>query len=275
MNTKSYLKIKLALLITLLIAIIGIFGSWMLSDVFFSDSSNADIINDSKIYTFDNISEINIDTFDLDIIVKEVSSDKTTITVTGERLAQTSDDVFQSDSTLYFAQDNERTFPFFWGADVVNRRGLVTIEIPVGTVLDCELYTVDGEITVDTETIGDLTVNSVSSDIKVYSTGDELNVDTVNSSIYSYSVFNKIEINGVDGDSYLVANQDTRDISIDNVNADTIIEFDGVISYEIDAVSLGGDTISAYDITPSADGQLEIEINTLSGDLILEDWTDN
>ncbi len=255
MSRKTYLYFKIiglsVLLISIVIGAMFIFNSKNLLFGFVPfniSTGNAEPLEEPEIFYFDDIDKINIELATIPVIIveKDIDQIKVTSTInvegTGPRLENP---IYKSNNTLHVKQEITM--------GVYSSAGELLIEVPNGIELDYELNLVSEDLYIDAK-INKLELNVVSLEAKIYQAAKD------------------IKINDVSGSIYLVANEDTKDIDINTVSSDINIQVEGSNSFNIDNESISGDIENNYGNNNEAINEIDISVNSVSGDVILDDW---
>ncbi len=273
MNERKYLITKLVLSIIALIVVLSLIAIFFFSKnsrinipfingFIYSSSFNGEEINVNEDYSVSDINEISTSTAGIDLEIKE--HDKDTV-IFNFSSSNATIQYKQSDNTLYI----EEIVPRFFNS--ISSDGTLTIYVPENSSYDYELNNVSGDVIIEARYINDIEIDSVSGDLKMYSTANSLDVNNVSGLVYSYSPINDVDINTVSGDIYITADKNTTDIEADSVSGSLTVNKIENLNFSIEFESLSGDihyTEDNISIISYASG--DINFNSVSGDLIFD-----
>ncbi|MFK3938584.1 DUF4097 family beta strand repeat-containing protein [Alkalihalobacillus sp. NPDC078783] len=186
--------------------------------------------------------------------------------------------VEQGRSQLKVKTEHKR---FGWFPSFSNsfKKGEATVYLPKSFTKDLDISTVSGDITLDGDfTLGELTMEMVSGDL--VNSGDlqtdEIDIDSVSGNVHLVQVTSsEIQADTVSGNVSVQYDREQGDLSVDTVSGKVdVTSPTWNAEYDLDTLSGTimdqGTRIKAREYSSSiSNGNAEVEISTLSGDITL------
>ncbi len=277
MNKKSWLIVRLCLLIVLLVLVI--FGSIFIFNFEYIYDQNIAEQGEAtqQVQSFDGVKNIVVDIASLDLSVVETNGDNVTLYDNSTQIdsgfwaSDEQNKVYQEGDTLYFMQAEFQELKKFTFKPGINGRiGDIKIEVPKDVSIKYVINNVSGAVLVEAYSQENLEINNVSGSIEIAKGGDNIDINTVSGSTKIYQPFAEINVETVSGSVKAVADETTEEIDINSVSGSLTVELDNVSGYNISLDSMSGKIKDSYN--KSGGGKLDINLNSVSGSINLEDW---
>ncbi|MDQ0205325.1 DUF4097 family beta strand repeat-containing protein [Alkalicoccobacillus murimartini] len=246
------------------------------STFFFSSNAQSSVSEVTE--NIDGINELMLESKAVNWTIIPVSDKDLRISVSGDEV----NDIFKVNRQgrsleILTEQKNFRWFPSFFGK-MVDREAIVYL--PEEYTEDLIISTVSGEVTLD----GDLTFQDVDVDMvsgSFSNTGllqtDSIRFDSVSGNVDTSGLISQdVHADSVSGDVHLGYAEGHGDIDVDTVSGEvSIVSSDLNATYEFDtlsgAITDQGTRLKAREYSSSVgEGQYQITISTLSGDIVVE-----
>jgi DUF4097 and DUF4098 domain-containing protein YvlB len=211
-------------------------------------------VNETEIFDLDGVSNLNVDCVSGRIEV--IESDEAKVTLDGSIWTTQSNDDFlkvTNNSGTIIAAFDTKTKPY----GIFNSNVKMTVYLPKDSMLNLEITSSSGEVTVVGLDLSNVSINSTSGKTTVLDcTGENLSLDkSSGSTILTNADFKNIDINSTSGNIDVI--DTAADITLISTSGDTTLE---KVSGSVDIMSTSGRVNVSIDGMPK-----EITINSISG----------
>lgn len=272
MSRKKYLGFKLAGLFLLLVILIGV----IINIIFFNSNNNKDGDDIQFEKSYSDVEIINIDLISLPVKIYErdikeiIIRDNTNIRSLRDENALK---IHQEDQVLTITQKKKHTF-------LSITTGNLIIEVPRGRRLNYKINNISGDVKHNVASKGLLIVKTISGDINIHQSGDQLSIESTSGSLKMHESFKEVLSKTVSGNIYLNANKDSLYLESKSVSGEIKINLKNIRGYLMDYSTTSGSVRDSYQDTKytksgqvkSGDGTFKIDVSTVSGSIKLEDW---
>ncbi len=285
MSRKAALITKLIFLIAILIFFISVALNWTLGGNFFFFSfrlgtqvtsvEGAESTQEEQ--SFAGVKEIELNLVELDVEVVEADVDEVIVYDRSEPkrslFGDSNDNIIAYENGKLYFEEGQYHWRWFGVGDWSGgRTGDILIEVPKGSTLAYTINSTSGEVLFDAASDGELTIHNVAGESIVKQGGEELSIESVSGDCFVYAPFEKVSSDNISGDLYLVADRTTTSVKGETVSGDIQLELTEKVFYEVKLESLSGKITDRYEYD-SDDEDLEISLSSISGDVLLEDWS--
>lgn len=250
---KRTFKILYVTLALIFIAIFILLINSILSKTFFNNFNNKEI--STTFFETNEFNNINIDTINSDVVIKESLNDKIKVVVNSNN-DKNNFDIYVKDNNLMIIDKKENIGFCFMFSCTSND---IVIYIPkdviknlnfIGISADLETYILLDNLNFDTIS-GDITLNSVETVIGQSTSGD-ITIDMLTS---------KIDLNSISGDVDIKNMTLLSNSSINTVSGD--VDIDKLTNINVEAYTTSGD----IDVDSDKTSDIKLNIDSTSGDI--------
>lgn len=222
----------------------------------------------SNISNFLDITKIKANIKDAPITVIESNVSEITVSSTVKNRGIgiiTSPKAWKSNGVLHFDQGyvighNEKS------------TGAVTIEVPMGMILDIDIKSGSGDVTVDISTSRNVFIDATVGEKTVKSKGDNILINSVSGNINIEDVFENTEIDTVSSDVKMYADSDTNQIHYKSISGDATIYTQEVRGYNLLHKYSGGKTEKYFEENERYKAIFDIYADTVDGSIDVIDF---
>ena len=143
--------------------------------------------------------------------------------------------------------------------------GDITIEVPKGMILDIDIKSGSGDVTINTSTSTNIFINAAVGEKTVKSKGDNLLINSVSGDININGVFKNTEIDTISSDVKMYAGSDTNQICYKSISGDATIYTQGVRGYNLLHKYSGGKIDKYFEVKEYYKTIFDIHGDTIDG----------
>lgn len=283
MNRKTWLTLKLILLVILFLLLCLFTGSFLLPMSPLSGRLRAGnrypgshMQPKGEAQAFDGVEKIIVQSVSLPVSICESDVEQVTVRDNSRSFGLklgTANTVTEEGGTLTIRQGKHVSV-----MSVLT--GNFEIEIPRGTILEYDLKNVSGSIYHDAPSREELKVKTTSGSIKILQGGDTANARSTSGSVRIYGPFREVRAQSTSGSVRATADGTSQLLNCSTTSGSVKIQLNQVSGYEMAYSSTSGSIKDLYTDTSYSksgrcifgDGTLRIDASSVSGSIKLMDW---